>query len=152
MMLIEEFRIPLFYLENLERRFSPGAPKDQLPPVLSCWCSLSTCRSCLLVSTLPMGNTICSPWYCQNLLFSVWLTYLFFLSILAYLSWNRGGEIGANQASLYINLLPPFTALLAVFLLEERFQLYHIAGIFQIFSGLLLFNLPLQRKNWTIEP
>lgn len=70
----------------------------------------------------------------------------FFPSILAYLCWNRGTyEIGANRAGLYINLLPLFTALLAVFFLEERFQTYHIAGILLIFSGLLLFNLPLQR-------
>lgn len=72
----------------------------------------------------------------------------FFPSILAYLCWNRGiYEIGANRAGLYINLLPLFTALLAMFFLEERFQAYHIAGIFFIFSGLLLFNLPLQRKK-----
>lgn len=72
----------------------------------------------------------------------------FFPSILAYLCWNRGSyEIGANRAGLYINLLPLFTALLAMFFLEERFQTYHIAGIFLIFSGLLLFNLPLQRKK-----
>lgn len=72
----------------------------------------------------------------------------FFPSILAYLCWNRGTyEIGANRAGLYINLLPLFTALLAVFFLEERFQTYHIAGIFLIFSGLLLFNFPLQRKK-----
>ena len=72
----------------------------------------------------------------------------FFPSIVAYLCWNRGiYEIGANRAGLYINLLPLFTALLAVFFLGERFQTYHIAGIILIVSGLLLFNLPLQRKK-----
>lgn len=72
----------------------------------------------------------------------------FFPSILAYLCWNRGVlAIGANHAGLYINLLPLFTALLAVFFLGERFQTYHLAGILLIFSGLLLFNLPLQRKK-----
>lgn len=81
------------------------------------------------------------------------LTYIaFFPSILAYLCWNRGVvEIGANHAGLYINLLPPFTALLAVVFLEERFQSYHIAGICLIFFGLLLFNLPLQCKDRKIE-
>lgn len=75
-----------------------------------------------------------------------------FPSILAYLCWNRGiFEIGANQAGLYINLLPLFTALLAVFILGERFQTYHTTGIFLIFSGLLLFNLPLQRRKRTIN-
>ena len=76
----------------------------------------------------------------------------FFPSILAYLCWNRGiSEIGANRAGLYINLLPLFVALLAVFFLGERFQTYHTTGIFLIFSGLLLFNLPLQRRKRIIN-
>src|SRR6056297_2696482 len=69
-------------------------------------------------------------------------------SILAYLCWNRGiQELGANRAGLYINLVPLFAALLAVFFLDEHFQGYHIAGALFIFSGLLLFNLPLQRSR-----
>lgn len=67
-------------------------------------------------------------------------------SILAYLFWNRGIiEIGANRAGLYINLLPLFAALLAVIFLGEQFQSYHVVGIGLIFTGLLLFNLPLKR-------
>ncbi len=63
-------------------------------------------------------------------------------SILAYLFWNRGiHEIGANQAGLYINLIPLFASLLAVIFLGERFQGYHIVGIVLIASGLLMFNL-----------
>lgn len=76
----------------------------------------------------------------------------FFPSILAYLCWNRGiFEIGANRAGLYINLIPLFVALLAVFFLGEHFQTYHSTGIVLIFSGLLLFNLPLQRKKRIIN-
>jgi drug/metabolite transporter (DMT)-like permease len=67
-------------------------------------------------------------------------------SILAYLCWNRGIlEIGANRAGLYINLIPLFAALLAVLFLGEGFQNYHLTGIVLIFTGLLLFNLPLKR-------
>ncbi len=74
-------------------------------------------------------------------------------SILAYLCWNRGiHEIGANRAGLYINLLPLFVALLAVVLLGERFQSYHITGIILIFTGLLLFNLPIKSKKGIIKP
>jgi drug/metabolite transporter (DMT)-like permease len=63
-------------------------------------------------------------------------------SILAYLFWNRGiHEIGANQAGLYINLIPLFASLLAVVFLGERFQGYHIVGIVLIAAGLLMFNL-----------
>ncbi len=62
-------------------------------------------------------------------------------SILAYLFWNQGiHEIGANQAGLYINLVPLFASLLAVLFLGERFQTYHLVGIVLIAGGLLLFN------------
>lgn len=69
-------------------------------------------------------------------------------SILAYLFWNRGiQEVGANTAGLYINLVPLFASLLAVLFLGERFQNYHLIGIFLIGSGLLLFNLPMSRTR-----
>jgi len=69
-------------------------------------------------------------------------------SILAYLFWNQGiHEIGANQAGLYINLIPLFASLLAVLFLDERFQSYHFVGIILIASGLLLFNLRFLRSR-----
>jgi len=74
----------------------------------------------------------------------------FFPSILAYLCWNKGiYEIGANQAGLYINLIPLFASLLAIVFLGERFQNYHLIGIILIASGLLLFNLPMSRSKRT---
>ena len=69
-------------------------------------------------------------------------------SILAYLFWNQGiHEIGANQAGLYINLVPLFASLLAVLFLDERFQTYHFVGIVLITVGLLLFNLQFLRSR-----
>ncbi len=69
-------------------------------------------------------------------------------SILAYLYWNRGvKEIGANRAGLYINLIPLFAALLAIALLGERFQGFHLTGMALICCGLLLFNLPARRTK-----
>ena len=65
-----------------------------------------------------------------------------FPSILAYLCWNYGIErLGANRAGLYVNLVPLFASLMAVFLLGERFQGYHLLGMLFIFSGIALFNL-----------
>ncbi len=64
-----------------------------------------------------------------------------FPSILAYLCWNRGvQEIGANRTGLFINLIPLFTSLLAILLLDERFESFHLIGILLIAGGLLLFN------------
>ena len=69
-------------------------------------------------------------------------------SILAYLFWNQGiHEIGANQAGLYINLVPLFASLLAVLFLGEHFRTYHFVGIVLITAGLLLFNLQFLRSR-----
>ena len=71
-----------------------------------------------------------------------------FPSILAYLFWNHGvRELGANRAGLYINLIPLFAALLAIVLLDERFQGFHLVGSIMICSGLVLFNLPTNKQQ-----
>lgn len=60
----------------------------------------------------------------------------------AFYFWNRGvAEAGANTAGLYINLLPVFTAVLAVLFLDEVFRWYHAAGLALIFSGIALATL-----------
>lgn len=57
----------------------------------------------------------------------------------AFYFWNRGvAEAGANTAGLYINLLPVFTAILAVLFLGESLHWFHGAGLVLIFSGILL--------------
>jgi drug/metabolite transporter (DMT)-like permease len=66
-----------------------------------------------------------------------------FPSIFAYLCWNFGIErLGANRAGLYINLIPLFASVMAVFFLGERFKFYHGFGVLLIFTGIALFNLP----------
>jgi len=112
-----------------------------------------------LTSTFTMGVVVLFPlllWeqqygapYQVSLPILASLFYLAtFPSILAYLYWNRGvREIGANRAGLYINLIPLFAALLAILLLGERFQGFHLVGTVAICTGLLLFNLPHQRKR-----
>ena len=65
-----------------------------------------------------------------------------FPSILAYLCWNYGIEqLGANRAGLYVNLVPLFASVMAVVLLGETFQSYHVLGVLFIFGGIALFNL-----------
>lgn len=64
-----------------------------------------------------------------------------FPSIVAYLCWNRGIElIGPNRAGLFINLIPVFASVLAVFWLGETLKTYHIAGMMLILSGMIMFN------------
>ncbi|MCB0169039.1 MAG: DMT family transporter [Anaerolineae bacterium] len=62
-----------------------------------------------------------------------------FPSILSYLFFNRGVElIGANQAGLFIHLMPIFGSLMAMVFLGERLHWFHGLGIVLIVSGIYL--------------
>ena len=64
-----------------------------------------------------------------------------FPSIVAYFCWNRGvASIGANRTGLFINLIPMFTAVLAILFLGETLLMYHLAGMGLILVGFTLFN------------
>jgi drug/metabolite transporter (DMT)-like permease len=64
------------------------------------------------------------------------LTIALLVSCAAMLLWNRGiSLLGANRASIFINLVPVFGALFAVVFLGEQFQLYHLAGMLMIGLG-----------------
>jgi drug/metabolite transporter (DMT)-like permease len=64
-----------------------------------------------------------------------------FPSIVAYFCWNQGvAVIGANRTSLFINLIPIFTAILAILFLGESLKIYHLAGMGLILIGFTLFN------------
>src|SRR5262249_44311529 len=60
-----------------------------------------------------------------------------FSSFLAYIFWNRGvEEVGASVAGLFVHLMPVFGTLLAWLFLAERLQLFHVAGIVLILTGI----------------
>lgn len=62
-----------------------------------------------------------------------------FPSVLAYLFWNRAvAEVGGNRAGQFLNLVPVFGTLLAVTLLGESLQLFHLVGAGLIFGGIYL--------------
>jgi drug/metabolite transporter (DMT)-like permease len=62
-----------------------------------------------------------------------------FPSFVGYIFWNRGvAEVGPNVAGLFVHLMPAFGALLAWLFLDERIQLFHIAGIVLILAGITL--------------
>lgn len=63
----------------------------------------------------------------------------FFASILAYIFWNGGvAAVGVNKAGLFLNLMPVFSAVLAIGFLGERFETYHFFGIPLVFLGVYL--------------
>ena len=60
-----------------------------------------------------------------------------FPTILSQLSWARGVElIGSNRASLFINLVPIFGAIMAVIVLREHFQWFHFLGLTLVLMGI----------------
>lgn len=60
-----------------------------------------------------------------------------FSSFIAYIFWNHGVEqVGASVAGLFVHLMPVFGTILAWLFLDERLQLFHIAGIVLILSGI----------------
>lgn len=62
-----------------------------------------------------------------------------FPSALAYLFFNRGVElIGANRAAPFFHLMPVFGSVMAIGLLGERFQWFHLAGYALVLAGVII--------------
>jgi drug/metabolite transporter (DMT)-like permease len=62
-----------------------------------------------------------------------------FASAAAYWCWNRGAElVGSNRAGFTTYLMPAFTTVLAVLLLDEEVHAFHVAGIVTILFGVWL--------------
>ena len=64
-----------------------------------------------------------------------------FPAIAAYYCWQKGIEIiGPNRASMFIQLMPLFSAVMAIIIFKEKFELYHFTGAAFIVSGIYLSN------------
>lgn len=62
-----------------------------------------------------------------------------FPSVLSYIFYNRGvAMVGASKAGVFFHLMPVFSILLAVALLGERLEGFHLAGMALIFTGIAL--------------
>ena len=68
------------------------------------------------------------------------LTYVvIFPAIAAYYCWQKAIElIGPNRSSMFIQLMPLFSAVMAIIIFNEKFELYHFAGAVFIVSGIYL--------------
>jgi drug/metabolite transporter (DMT)-like permease len=49
-------------------------------------------------------------------------------------------EIGPSKASLFINLVPIISTVLAVIFLKETIEIYHIIGASMIITAVILYN------------
>ena len=64
-----------------------------------------------------------------------------FPAIAAYYCWQKGIEIiGPNRSTMFIQLMPLFSAVMAIIIFKEKFELYHFAGATFILSGIYLSN------------
>ncbi len=64
---------------------------------------------------------------------------MIFPSILAQIFYAKGVElIGPNRASIFINLLPVFGTILAIIVLGEKFELYHLIASILVICGIVL--------------
>ena len=65
-----------------------------------------------------------------------------FPSCLAQLYFMRGVDmIGPGRAGIFMNLVPVFTAILAVIILGEPFAMFHLVALVLVISGILLAQL-----------
>ena len=64
-----------------------------------------------------------------------------FPAIAAYYFWQKGIEIiGPNRASMFIQLMPLFSAIMAIVIFKEKFQFFHLIGALFIITGIYLSN------------
>jgi drug/metabolite transporter (DMT)-like permease len=77
-----------------------------------------------------------------NKAFFVILFYVvIFPALAAYYCWQKGVEIvGPNRATMFIQLMPLLSAVLAIIIFQEKFELYHFIGASFILSGIYLSN------------
>ena len=64
-----------------------------------------------------------------------------FPAIAAYYCWQKGVEIiGPNRATMFIQLMPLFSAVMAIIIFNEKFEMYHFIGASFIVLGIYLSN------------
>jgi drug/metabolite transporter (DMT)-like permease len=98
----------------------------------------------LYLVELALGGGFALSWTAAGLISYVAI----FPSLVAYGLWNLGVvRLGPGTAGLYVNLIPVFTALLAIPLLGESFRWFHGAGMVMIFAGIWFATLQRSKAN-----
>lgn len=70
-----------------------------------------------------------------------------FPSLIAPLVWTKSiQQIGASQTSIFLNLMPIFTAVIAVLYLHESWQMYHTIGTLLILGGVVMAQVKVRKK------
>ncbi|MFA1821882.1 DMT family transporter [Virgibacillus oceani] len=95
---------------------------------------------------LAIGSLFESGWHLLPAMSNqAWLEMLFMIvcsSVIGFLLWNYGiKQIGASKASIYMNLVPICTALIAVFLYGAAFTFIQLSGMIMVLLGVYLVTL-----------
>tara|TARA_Y100000816_G_C25707623_1_gene373631 strand:- start:301 stop:561 length:261 start_codon:yes stop_codon:yes gene_type:complete len=77
-----------------------------------------------------------------NLPFIMILSYVvLFAAIGAYYSWQKAVSIiGPSRSSIFVQLMPLFSAILAIIIFNEKFEIFHFIGGAFIVLGIYLSN------------
>lgn len=74
-------------------------------------------------------------------------------SVICFFIWNISiGILGAGRTALFGNLIPVFSSLEAVIILNEEFSWIHIVSMITVFAGLLLANLRSIKFRQQLKP
>ena len=80
-----------------------------------------------------------------------WLIIIYIAIVPSFISqifFMRGVDlIGSGSAGLYANLVPVFSAIIAVILLSEIFSIYHLSAMIFVFGGIVLFEYQNMKKT-----
>ena len=64
-----------------------------------------------------------------------------FPAIAAYYCWQKGVQIiGPNRSTMFVQLMPLFSAVMAIIIFKEKFEIYHFSGAAFILTGIYLSN------------
>lgn len=110
-------------------------------------------NSTLLFTVFILGTVLLFPWYMWELAHTkpvVWTGNLIMVilylgigaSVLAFFSWNGAiARLGAGRTSLFGNLIPVFSSLEAIWLLNEEVTVVHLISGALVIAGLVIANL-----------
>ena len=99
---------------------------------------------------LLMGSLTLFPFYMAEAVFIrptpfsgklviVVLVLALLVSILSLAMWNTGNAVvGHNRAAIFVNLMPVYSAILAIYFLDERLYFFHVIGALFVCAGIFM--------------
>ncbi len=79
--------------------------------------------------------------YFDKTFFLILFYVVVFPAIGAYYCWQKGVEIiGPNRATIFVQLMPLFSAVMAIIIFNEKLELYHFIGAIFILTGIYSSN------------